>query len=74
MNAGHSLYEAQKKLGHRDPRTTMRYAHLGQASLLAAAETVSGFFFLPAGGNPFLGKAHTAHIWNRREGIGQRVP
>lgn len=44
VNAGHSLYEAQKMLGHKDPRTTMRYAHLGQASLLAAAETVSGFF------------------------------
>lgn len=64
VNAGHSLYEAQKMLGHGDPRTTMRYAHLGQASLLAAAETVSGFFTppasdgrirdlpLPTGGNP----------------------
>ncbi len=44
VNAGHSLYETQKMLGHSDPRTTMRYAHLGQASLLAAAETVSAFF------------------------------
>lgn len=44
VNAGHSLYEAQRMLGHNDPRTTMRYAHLGQSSLLAAAETVSGFF------------------------------
>lgn len=43
VNAGHSLYEVQKLLGHSDPRTTMRYAHLGQASLMAAAETVSGF-------------------------------
>lgn len=43
VNAGHSLYEVQKLLGHSDPRTTMRYAHLGQASLVAAAETVSGF-------------------------------
>ena len=43
VNAGHSLYEAQKMLGHGDPRTTMRYARLGQASLLVA-ETVSGFF------------------------------
>lgn len=41
VNAGHSLYEVQKLLGHGDPRTTMRYAHLGQASLLAAAQTVS---------------------------------
>lgn len=43
VNAGHSLYEVQKLLGHSDPRTTMRYAHLGQASLVAAAETVSAF-------------------------------
>ncbi len=42
VNSGHSLYEVQKMLGHGDPRTTMRYAHLGHASLLAAAETVSG--------------------------------
>ena len=41
VNAGHSLYEVQKLLGHSDPRTTMRYAHLGQASLLVATETVS---------------------------------
>lgn len=44
VNAGHSLYEVQKMLGHGDPRTTMRYAHIGQASLLAAAETVSNVF------------------------------
>lgn len=42
VSTGHSLYEVQKLLGHSDPRTTMRYAHLGQATLLAAAETVSG--------------------------------
>ncbi|MDR0339468.1 MAG: tyrosine-type recombinase/integrase [Desulfovibrio sp.] len=41
VNAGHSLYEVQKLLGHSDPRTTTRYAHLGQASLVAAAQTVS---------------------------------
>ncbi len=44
VNAGHSLYEVQQMLGHGDPRTTMRYSHLGQDSLLAAAETVGGFF------------------------------
>lgn len=43
VNAGHSLYEVQHLLGHRDPRTTMRYAHLGHDSLLAAAGTVSIF-------------------------------
>ena len=41
VNAGHSLYEVQNLLGHSDPRTTMRYAHLGQSSLLAATQTVS---------------------------------
>lgn len=44
VNTGHSLYEAQKLLGHTDPRTTTRYAHLGQAALLAAAEAVSSIF------------------------------
>lgn len=44
VNAGHPLYEVQKMLGHADPRTTMRYAHLAQATLRAAAETVSEVF------------------------------
>lgn len=43
VNAGHSLYEVQTILGHSDPRTTMRYAHLEQESLAAAAETASLF-------------------------------
>lgn len=43
VNAGHSLYEVQKILGHSDPKITMRYAHLGQASLVAAAEVVSSW-------------------------------
>ena len=43
VNAGHSLYEVQRLLGHSDPRTTMRYAHLEQNSLLLAAGTVSTF-------------------------------
>lgn len=47
VNAGHSLYEVQKLLGHSDPRTTMRYTHLGQAALLTAAETVSTFLSPP---------------------------
>lgn len=41
VNAGHSLYEVQKLLGHSDHRITMRYAHLHQAQLLNAANTVS---------------------------------
>lgn len=43
VNAGHSLYEVQRLLGHSDPRTTMRYAHLEQNSLLMAAGTVETF-------------------------------
>lgn len=50
VNAGHSLYEVQKLLGHSDPRTTMRYAHLGQASLVAAAQTVSAYLARLHGG------------------------
>ena len=41
VNAGRSLYEVQRLLGHSDPRTTMRYAHLGQEALLAATEDMS---------------------------------
>ncbi|MDO5483870.1 MAG: site-specific integrase [Desulfovibrionaceae bacterium] len=52
VNSGHSLYEVQKLLGHSDPRTTMRYAHLGQAALLAAAQSVSDSLLLPQDGSP----------------------
>ncbi|NBS17540.1 MAG: hypothetical protein EBT06_13725, partial [Gammaproteobacteria bacterium] len=38
VNAGRSLYEMQKLLGHHDPKVTMRYAHL---SLQAMLETVN---------------------------------
>ncbi len=79
VNAGHSLYEAQKMLGHSDPRTTMRYAHQGQASLLAAAETVSGFFTLPThrqhrlfpspSGDPLGEGAHRSYLeWEQGHG------
>ena len=36
INAGRSLYEVQKILGHTQMRTTQRYAHLSQDTLLAA--------------------------------------
>lgn len=40
VNAGRSLYEVQRCLGHSDPKVTMRYAHLAQHSLVQAANTV----------------------------------
>ena len=41
VNAGRSLYEVQKILGHTQIKTTQRYAHLSQESLLSAANAVS---------------------------------
>jgi len=41
VNAGRSLYEVQRILGHAQISTTQRYAHLSQESLLSAANTVS---------------------------------
>lgn len=38
INAGHSLYEVQKLLGHTQISTTQRYAHLSHERLLTAAE------------------------------------
>lgn len=36
INAGRSLYEVQKLLGHTEIKTTQRYAHLSQETLLDA--------------------------------------
>lgn len=41
VNAGRSLYEVQKILGHTQVKTTQRYAHLSQDTLLEAANQVS---------------------------------
>ena len=41
VNAGRSLYEVQKILGHTQIKTTQRYAHLSQDTLLDAANEVS---------------------------------
>lgn len=38
INAGHSLYEVQKLLGHTQVKTTQRYAHLTHETLLTAAD------------------------------------
>ncbi len=41
VNAGCTLYEVQRILGHSDPKVTMRYAHLAQSSLVEAANCIS---------------------------------
>jgi len=48
VNAGRSLYELQKLLGHTQIKTTQRYAHLSQDSLLSAANVVSNLVPLSA--------------------------
>jgi integrase len=41
INSGRSLYEVQNILGHTQVKTTQRYAHLTQDSLIAAADTAT---------------------------------
>lgn len=41
INGGHTLYEVQKLLGHRDPKTTMRYSHLSDQSLSKAVNSLN---------------------------------
>jgi integrase len=41
VNAGRSIYEVQKLLGHTQIRTTQRYAHLSQETLLEATNIAS---------------------------------
>jgi len=40
VNHGRSLYEVQGLLGHQNPRTTMRYAHLSSSRMVDAANLV----------------------------------
>ena len=40
VNSGRSLYEVQKILGHTQIKTTQRYAHLSQETLLAAVDSL----------------------------------
>lgn len=40
VNNGRSLYEVQKILGHSQIKTTQRYAHLTEATLRDATNTV----------------------------------
>ena len=41
INAGRSLYEVQKLLGHSQIRTTQRYAHLAPETLLEATNSIN---------------------------------
>ena len=40
INSRDDLYEVQKLLGHSNPRTTQRYAHLSREKLAQAAEVM----------------------------------
>lgn len=41
VSAGRSLFEVQKALGHADPRTSQRYAHLAMKSALEASNAAA---------------------------------
>lgn len=41
VSRGRGLFEAQKLLGHADPRTTMRYAHLAMGAMQEASNVAS---------------------------------
>ena len=41
INAGRTLYEVQNILGHIQVKTTQRYAHLSQDTLLAASNAAT---------------------------------
>jgi integrase len=48
VNNGEDLYEVQKLLGHSNPRTTQRYAHLSRERLARAAEVVASILEVDA--------------------------
>jgi hypothetical protein len=41
INSGRTLYEVQQILGHTQVKTTQRYDHLSQDTLLAAANSAT---------------------------------
>jgi len=47
VNAGRSLYEVQRLLGHQDPKVTMRYAHLSQGVMVEVANHVADLLKKP---------------------------
>ena len=48
INSGRSLYEVQHLLGHTQVKTTERYAHLQQDSLMTAANVVANLVGTPS--------------------------
>jgi len=49
VNSGRSIYEVQRLLGHAHIKTTMRYSHLANETLISAANTAASFMpALPA--------------------------
>jgi len=59
VNAGRSLYEVQKLLGHTQIKTTQRYAHLSQQTLLDAANAANLSMGAPRNTTPDLWESHT---------------
>jgi integrase len=50
INSGRTLYEVQHILGHTQVKTTQRYAHLSQDTLLDASNAATravGHLFMP---------------------------
>jgi hypothetical protein len=58
VNSGRSLYEVQRILGHTQIKTTQRYAHLSQDTLLdavnAASQMVEGALTLSPSSAPVI--------------------
>lgn len=61
VNAGRSLYEVQRILGHTQIKTTQRYAHLSQDTLLDAADAVGNFVGFAVATIPILPPANLGY-------------
>ena len=62
VNSGRSLYEVQKILGHTQIKTTQRYAHLSQDTLLDAVNVAAPFVPLAQGMPITLNQIPLTHI------------